>query len=68
MVFMADVPLIDAIRMITATPARILGISEKKGALVAGKDADIVLFDSSIEIEMTIIKGRVVYNRQAKIK
>ena len=68
MVFMADVPLIDSIRMITATPARILGISDKKGALAAGKDADIVLFDSSIEIEMTIIKGRIVYNRQAKIK
>jgi N-acetylglucosamine-6-phosphate deacetylase len=68
MVFMADVPLIDAIKMITTTPARILGISDKKGALAAGKDADIVLFDSSIEIEMTIIKGRVVYNRQAKIK
>ncbi|HEX8278999.1 MAG TPA: amidohydrolase family protein, partial [Segetibacter sp.] len=66
MVFMADVPLIDAIRMITTTPARILGISDKKGALVAGKDADIVLFDSSIEIEMTIVKGRIVYNRQAK--
>src|SRR5215210_655194 len=67
MVFMADVPLIDAIRMITATPARILGISDKKGALAAGKDADIVLFNNSIEIEMTIIKGRIVYNRQAKI-
>jgi N-acetylglucosamine-6-phosphate deacetylase len=66
MVFMADVPLIDAIRMITTTPARILGISDKKGALAAGKDADIVLFNSSIEIEMTIVKGRIVYNRQAK--
>lgn len=64
MVFMADVPLIDAIRMITATPARILGISDKKGALVAGKDADIVLFNSDIEIGMTIIKGRTVYDRQ----
>ena len=66
MVFMADVPLIDAISMITTTPARILGISDKKGALVAGKDADIVFFNSSIEIEMTIVKGRIVYNRQAK--
>ncbi len=66
MVFMADVPLPDAIRMITATPARILEVSDKKGALVAGKDADIVLFNSNIEIEMTIIKGRIVYNRQAK--
>jgi N-acetylglucosamine-6-phosphate deacetylase len=64
MVFLADVPLIDAIKMMTATPARILKISDKKGALAAGKDADIVLFNKNIEIEMTIIKGRIVYNRQ----
>lgn len=66
MVYMADVPLIDAIKMITATPARILEVSDKKGALAAGKDADIVLFNSNIEIEMTIIKGRIVFNREEK--
>jgi N-acetylglucosamine-6-phosphate deacetylase len=49
--------------MITSTPARILEISDKKGALAAGKDADIVLFDSNINIQMTIVNGRVVYNR-----
>jgi N-acetylglucosamine-6-phosphate deacetylase len=65
MVNMAGIPLIDAVKMITATPARILNVSGKKGALVEGKDADIVLFDDNINIEMTIIKGRVVYNRQS---
>ena len=64
MVSMADVPLIDAIKMITATPARILGISHKKGSLAAGKDADIVIFDDNINIETTIIKGRVVYKKE----
>lgn len=64
MVTMADVPLIDAVRMITSTPARMLGLSESKGALVAGKDADIVLFDSNINIGMTMIKGAIVYNKQ----
>ena len=64
MVFMADIPLLDAVRMITSTPARILGVSDKKGSLVTGKDADIVIFDRNINIEMTIINGSVVYNRQ----
>lgn len=63
MVFLADVPLIEAIQMITATPARILGRLDKKGTLVAGKDADIVVFNSNIEIQMTMIKGRIVYNK-----
>ncbi|HXL54638.1 MAG TPA: amidohydrolase family protein, partial [Chitinophagaceae bacterium] len=63
MVFMADVPLTDAVKMITATSARILNVSDKKGSLVAGKDADIVIFDSNINIEMTIIKGRIVFKK-----
>jgi N-acetylglucosamine-6-phosphate deacetylase len=63
MVFMADVSLIDAVKMITSTPARILGISEKKGELAVGKDADIVIFDNNINVTMTMIKGRVVYEK-----
>jgi N-acetylglucosamine-6-phosphate deacetylase len=60
---LADVPLPEAIRMITSTPARIMGVGGKKGSLVAGKDADVVIFDQDINIEMTLIKGRVVYKR-----
>ncbi|MEP6949106.1 MAG: N-acetylglucosamine-6-phosphate deacetylase [Ginsengibacter sp.] len=63
MVNMAGIPLTDAVEMMTATPARILKVSREKGDLAAGKDADIVLFDDNINIEMTIIKGKVVYNR-----
>jgi N-acetylglucosamine-6-phosphate deacetylase len=65
MLQLADVPLIDAIRMITSTPARIMGIGDKKGSLIAGKDADIVIFDRDINIEMTLIKGSIVYKRLA---
>jgi N-acetylglucosamine-6-phosphate deacetylase len=64
MVSMADVPLVEAVRMITRTPARILEVSDKKGSLAAGKDADVVIFDDTIRIEMTMIGGRIVYDRQ----
>jgi len=64
MIRVAQVPLKDAIKMITATPARILNVSDKKGELVTGKDADIVIFDEDINIDMTIINGKIVYNRQ----
>lgn len=63
MVNMADVPLLEAVRMMSLTPARIMNVDDKKGSLVKGKDADIVLFDEDINIQTTIIKGRVVYNR-----
>src|SRR5882672_5666762 len=67
MVSMADVPLIDAVRMITLTPARILEISDKKGSLAAGMDADVVVFDQNIRVEMTMIAGRIVYDREKVI-
>src|SRR5690606_21415052 len=63
MVNMADVPLIDAVRMISSTPARIMGVSDKKGILATGKDADIVIFDEDINIEMTLVNGNILYQR-----
>ena len=63
MVSMADIPLIEAIRMISMTPAKIIGVSDKKGSLVAGKDADVVIFNDDIEIDTTLIKGKVVYQK-----
>ncbi|MGV3763576.1 N-acetylglucosamine-6-phosphate deacetylase [Parapedobacter sp.] len=61
MVHDADIPLIDAIRMMTATPARILGVDRSVGTLVAGKEADIVIFDEYINIKMTMVKGEMIY-------
>ena len=61
MVRMAEVPIHDAVKMITSTPARILNLSDEKGELVAGKDADIVIFDDDFQIQKTIVRGKVVY-------
>jgi N-acetylglucosamine-6-phosphate deacetylase len=61
MVQEAHIPLPETVRMITATPAAILGLSASKGSLEQGKDADIVIFDEDIRIHSTIIKGELVY-------
>jgi N-acetylglucosamine-6-phosphate deacetylase len=62
MITMGEVSLFDSIKMITSTPARISGVSDKKGSLEKGKDADIVIFDNDIHIIMTMIGGKVVFN------
>lgn len=61
MVKAGEVPLTDAVKMITSTPARILNVSDNKGSLMKGKDADIVIFDGDINIGMTMVRGEVVY-------
>lgn len=62
MIQMADVSLLDAVRMISHTPARIMNVDNKKGSIAVGKDADIVIFDEDIHIKNTIIGGRVIYS------
>lgn len=65
MINMAGISLADAIKMITSTPARILGLTRTKGSLAPGKDADIIIFDDEINIQLTMIGGRIVYQREA---
>ncbi|GAB3725967.1 N-acetylglucosamine-6-phosphate deacetylase [Spirosoma lituiforme] len=64
MIKLADVSLLDAVRMASATPARIMGVDARKGSLVTGKDADLVIFDQDINIDTTIVNGRIVYARE----
>jgi N-acetylglucosamine-6-phosphate deacetylase len=59
----AGISLTDTIQMITETPARIMGIDTSKGSLVLGKDADMLIFDEEIIISMTMINGRIVYQK-----
>jgi len=63
MIDLAEVPLTDAVRMMTLTPAEIMNVQHRKGSLVAGKDADVVIFNDRIEVDTTIVKGRVVHSR-----
>ena len=62
MIKLADVPIIDAVKMATITPASIIGVADKKGSIVAGKDADIIIFDNDINIKTTIVNGNIIYN------
>lgn len=56
----AGVSFQDSIRMATLTPARVLGIEMRKGALRAGADADIVVFSPAGEVQQTIVGGVIV--------
>lgn len=47
-----------AVKMLTETPAKILGIN--KGSLSKHKDADIIVFDEEIEIQEVFIAGRKI--------
>lgn len=60
MVQKAEIPLAEAVRMTSETPARIMGIYDRKGSLAVGKDADIVMMDDSLTIQGVWSMGQQV--------
>ncbi len=58
----AGIPLEDACRMASETPARIMGILDRKGTLEEGKDADVIMFDADQNLTFVMQMGRVVKN------
>jgi N-acetylglucosamine-6-phosphate deacetylase len=53
----------EIIAMATCTPAASMGISNMKGFLQAGYDADLVLLNEQWLVEKTIINGKIIYAR-----
>jgi N-acetylglucosamine-6-phosphate deacetylase len=51
----------ECLEMATLTPARSIGVSDRKGSLETGKDADIVLLDTDLNVVSTIVLGEVVH-------
>jgi len=54
---LAEVSVPEAVKMMTATPARVMHIDGRKGSLATGKDADILIFNDDIGIQRVVIGG-----------
>jgi len=54
------IPLPDALKLITSNPAHRLGISDRKGQIAEGKDADIVILDQDLQINQVYAGGRLM--------
>lgn len=59
---LGELDICDTVKLMTYNPARILGISHKKGSLQAGMDADLCIFDDSIKVMMVLIGGKIMIN------
>ena len=60
MVQKADIPLADAVRMASETPARLMGVIDRAGTLEKGKDADILILDHDQRIRAVWSMGHLV--------
>lgn len=58
----AEIPLEDACRMVSETPARIMNVLDRKGTLQRGKDADILILDDKLDIRCVWQMGKIIEN------
>ena len=49
--------------MSSLNAARAIGVSSHKGSLEVGKDADLVLLDESFNVNLTVVKGEIVFSK-----
>lgn len=59
-------PLVEVVRMASLTPARVIGVADRKGSLEVGKDADLVIFEANFTAWRTMIGGQWVYESGCK--
>ena len=55
----ADIPILDAVKMMTATPARIMKLATK-GKIAYDMDADFVIFDEDVSIKTVFADGKMI--------
>ncbi len=53
--------LAEVLPTVTTIPARLLGLSERKGQIAPGFDADLVLLTADYKVKTTIINGKICY-------
>ena len=52
----------DAVRTVTATPARALGIHLERGRIAAGALADLAVLSPDLEVLQTVVEGTLVFD------
>jgi len=55
----------ETIETVTLNPARVIHLDNHIGNLLAGHDADLTIFDKDESVYMTIVKGNIVYQKEA---
>lgn len=56
----AGIPLADVARMASETPARVMGVNDRKGSLRRNMDADIIIMDDGLQLTHVISMGREI--------
>jgi len=62
MVELAGLPIEYVLPLATSVPAKIAGVSDRKGKIEIDYDADLVVLDERLEVERVVVRGDAVGN------
>lgn len=51
-------PLWDCVKMASLTPARVIGLGDRKGKIAPGYDADLLLLDADLQVRAVMVGGK----------
>ncbi|MFJ7661663.1 N-acetylglucosamine-6-phosphate deacetylase [Lysinibacillus sp. NPDC097162] len=60
-----DCTLEDVIKMTSTNPAKQLNLSDRKGIIKAGMDADLVVLNNDYDVQMTFCRGILSYQKES---
>src|SRR5699024_353106 len=64
MLALTGVSMQDIIEMTAVNPAKQIGMYDKKGSIMIGKDADILIVDNALNVKCTICNGVVAFKEE----
>ena len=67
MIFL-DCSTVEALEAATLHPASALGLQDRKGSLLFGRDADFVILDHDLNVISTWIASKKVYQNPAAVE
>jgi N-acetylglucosamine-6-phosphate deacetylase len=57
-----DLEIYEAVALASLNPAKLIHMDNSKGSIKIGKDADLIVFDEELNVDMSIAEGKTIYN------
>ena len=56
-----DLEIYDAVALASLNPARLINMDQSKGSIKIGKDADLIIFNEELKVDLSIAGGEIIY-------
>lgn len=56
-----DLKIYEAVALASLNPAKLINMDNAKGSIKIGKDADLIIFDEELKVDLSIAGGKIIY-------